>query len=135
MVPRLIGCIWSLLHLVVSGSLTLSWLAILWVVYLVIWFLIRSIFGCQVIAGLWVLSTVGTWCNFLTLFYICKDNKTCVYSYVFYNQFHMICLILIILIWNQLLFCCTLCLFCMRSLRTRLTHLLRRQWLRLKSSI
>lgn len=30
-------------------------------------------FGYQVIAGLWVLSVVGNWCNFLTLFYICKD--------------------------------------------------------------
>lgn len=24
----------------------------------------------QVVAGLWVLSIVGSWCNFLTLFYI-----------------------------------------------------------------
>lgn len=31
-------------------------------------------FNSQVIAGLWVLSCVGSWCNFLTLFYICKES-------------------------------------------------------------
>lgn len=36
---------------------------------------------------------------------------------------------------KQLLFCCTPCLFCMRSMNTRLTHLQRRQQLRSKSSM
>ena len=29
--------------------------------------------GYQVIAGLWFLSIVGNWCNFLTLFYVGKE--------------------------------------------------------------
>lgn len=56
----------------------------------------------QVIAGLWVLSIVGTWCNFLTLFYI--GNKTMplslsfpyswYFDYVLTTSFHSICFIL-----------------------------------------
>lgn len=36
----------------------------------------------QVIAGLWVLSVVGNWCNFLTLFYIGKDFLTLLVIFV-----------------------------------------------------
>jgi hypothetical protein len=35
----------------------------------------------QVIAGLWVLSIVGSWCNFLTLFYI--GNELAITGYIF----------------------------------------------------
>ena len=35
----------------------------------------------QVTAGLWVLSIVGSWCNFLTLFYI--GNELSITGYIF----------------------------------------------------
>lgn len=35
------------------------------------------------IAGLWILSIVGSWCNFLTLFYICKFRSSLDVSFIF----------------------------------------------------
>ena len=37
----------------------------------------RLVSTSQVVAGLWLLSIVGTCCDFLTLFYISKDLSTC----------------------------------------------------------
>lgn len=54
--------------------------------------LIKTCVCYQVIAGLWVLSIVGSWCNFLTLFYICKlrssiDVASLLFSYLFAGSY------------------------------------------------
>jgi hypothetical protein len=52
--------IWSIV------SLLVFMLCLLWLIPK-----IAGVYWCQVIAGLWVMSIVGSWCHFLTLFYIC----------------------------------------------------------------
>uniref|UniRef100_A0A8R7RAV9 Reticulon-like protein n=1 Tax=Triticum urartu TaxID=4572 RepID=A0A8R7RAV9_TRIUA len=82
-----------------------------------------------VVAGLWILSFLGSCCNFLTLFYI----GICGFLLQFVTYICAISLPSIVsLIMPSCLqssWCFTPCLFCMRSMRTRSMLLERRPWL------
>ena len=91
------------------------------------------------IAGLWVFSILGSCCNFLTLFYI--GNEVSLYPLTFTALkvlilFWIVCIVICFLNFlKQLLFCFTLCLCFMRSMKVRWTLLLRRQLPRSRSSM
>lgn len=84
----------------------------------------------QVIASLWILSVLGSCCNFLTLFYIgnaCDSSVTNVSLGVDWS-FERNFMPLLQSLWH-----CTLYQFCMRNMRTRLMLLVRRLWLNWRS--
>lgn len=88
----------------------------------------QNIFNIQVILGLWILSIIGSKFSFLTLFYIGKSPKSPILS-MFVPLFNVhdvneLC--------QQILSCCTLFPFSMKSTMTRLMFLPRREWWRSK---
>jgi hypothetical protein len=90
---------------------------------------LRCFLSCyQVVAGLWVISVIGSWFNFLTLFYLCKSS--CINSIILLN---VTCFMLKRLFYGILLtmspfgeiqsiYHCLHCHWCMRKMKTRLMH-------------
>ncbi|KAH7686249.1 Reticulon domain-containing protein [Dioscorea alata] len=79
-----------------------------------------------VAAGLWVLSILGSCCSFITLFYIGNGRLMFILSQVVIG-FQVTNLCYCFLFEMQWLLCCSLCLFSMRSMRIKWTHLQKRQ--------
>lgn len=89
---------------------------------------LRCFLSCyQVIFGVWIVSVIGSWFNFLTLFYLCKF----IHYFHCYQFLYVLCLkcpfygiLLTMSIFGdmQSLCHCSHCHLCMRNMKTRLMH-------------